>query len=424
MVGRHSQISKLLINQVDKMNTLNLIKVAISAIKRNKTRSFLTMLGIIIGVASVISMLAIGEGSNASIKEQISTMGTNLIHIQPASRSRGGVQQGREMSQTLEVQDADFIRENCDKIKAVSPEVDGSGQVIFGSNNWPTQIISGNEEYTYIKKYDVASGRIYNSQEIKSAAKVCLLGQTVVDNLFEDGVNPIGQTVRFNKIPFKVIGVLAEKGDNTFGQDQDDIILAPYTTVMKRITRQTYLRAIVMSAVSEDEIDTASAQIEGAMRISHKLKDTDENDFEIRTQQELMSTFGSISEMMLVLLGSISAISLIVGGIGIMNIMYVSVTERTREIGLRLAIGGKGNDILMQFLIEAILLSVIGGIIGVGLGIFASNTVENIMGWPILITSDAILLSFLFCSFIGVFFGWYPAKKASALDPIEALRHE
>ncbi|PKL88304.1 MAG: multidrug ABC transporter substrate-binding protein [Ignavibacteriae bacterium HGW-Ignavibacteriae-2] len=406
------------------MNTLNLIKVAISAIKRNKTRSFLTMLGIIIGVASVISMLAIGEGSNASIKEQISTMGTNLIHIQPASRSRGGVQQGREMSQTLEVQDADFIRENCDKIKAVSPEVDGSGQVIFGSNNWPTQIISGNEEYTYIKKYDVASGRIYNSQEIKSAAKVCLLGQTVVDNLFEDGVNPIGQTVRFNKIPFKVIGVLAEKGDNTFGQDQDDIILAPYTTVMKRITRQTYLRAIVMSAVSEDEIDTASAQIEGAMRISHKLKDTDENDFEIRTQQELMSTFGSISEMMLVLLGSISAISLIVGGIGIMNIMYVSVTERTREIGLRLAIGGKGNDILMQFLIEAILLSVIGGIIGVGLGIFASNTVENIMGWPILITSDAILLSFLFCSFIGVFFGWYPAKKASALDPIEALRHE
>ena len=406
------------------MNTLNLIKVAISAIKRNKTRSFLTMLGIIIGVASVIAMLAIGEGSNASIKEQIATMGTNLIHIQPASRTSGGVQQGREMSQTLNVADADYIRENCDLIGAVSPEVDGSGQVIFGSNNWPTQIKSGNEDYAYIKKYEVSSGRIYSSEEIKSAAKVCLLGQTVVDNLFEDGVDPIGQTVRFNKIPFKVIGVLAEKGDNTFGQDQDDIILAPYTTVMKRITRQTYLRAIVMSAVSEDQIDDASAQIEAAMRISHKLKDADENDFEIRTQQELISTFGSISEMMLVLLGSISAISLIVGGIGIMNIMYVSVTERTREIGLRLAVGGKGKDILMQFLLEAILLSVIGGIIGVGLGIFASNTVENIMGWPILITSEAILLSFLFCSFIGVFFGWYPARKASAMDPIEALRHE
>lgn len=406
------------------MNTLNLIKVALSAIKRNKTRSFLTMLGIIIGVASVIAMLAIGEGSNASIKEQIATMGTNLIHIQPASRTSGGVQQGREMSQTLSVADADYIRENCDLIGTVSPEVDGSGQVIFGSNNWPTQIKSGNEDYTYIKKYKVSSGRIYSSEEIKSAAKVCLLGQTVVDNLFEDGVDPIGQTVRFNKIPFKVIGVLEEKGDNTFGQDQDDIILAPYTTVMKRITRQTYLRAIVMSAVSEDQIDEASAQIEEAMRVSHKLKDADENDFEIRTQQELISTFGSISEMMLVLLGSIAAISLIVGGIGIMNIMYVSVTERTREIGLRLAVGGKGKDILFQFLLEAILLSVMGGIIGVGLGIFASNSVENIMGWPILITSDAILISFLFCSFIGVFFGWYPARKASSMDPIEALRHE
>ena len=251
-----------------------------------------------------------------------------------------------------------------------------------------------------------------------------MLGQTVVDNLFEDGVDPIGQTVRFNKIPFKVIGVLAEKGDNTFGQDQDDIILAPYTTVMKRITRQTYLRAIVMSAVSEDQIDEASAQIEEAMRISHKLKDADENDFEIRTQQELISTFGSISEMMLVLLGSIAAISLIVGGIGIMNIMYVSVTERTREIGLRLAIGGKGKDILIQFLLEAILLSVLGGIIGVAVGVFASNMVESMMSWPVLITTNSILLSFLFCTFIGVFFGWYPARKASALDPIEALRHE
>ena len=406
------------------MNILNLIKVAIASIKRNKTRSFLTMLGIIIGVASVIAMLAIGEGSNASIKEQISTMGTNLINVMPVSLNKGGVQQGRSMSQTLDVSDVEYLKNNADLVKAVSPVVEGSGQVIFGSNNWPTQIISGNEEFTYIKKYEISSGRIYSSEEIKSAAKVCLLGQTVVDNLFEDGVDPIGQIVRFNKIPFKVIGVLEEKGDNTFGQDQDDIILAPYTTVMKRITRQTYLRSIVISAISEDQIDEASAQIEEGMRLSHELKDADENDFEIRTQQELISTFGSISEMMLVLLGSISAISLIVGGIGIMNIMYVSVTERTREIGLRLAIGGKGKDILLQFLLEAVLLSVIGGIVGVVLGIVTSNTVENVMGWPILITSDAILISFLFCSFIGVFFGWYPARKASALDPIEALRHE
>lgn len=406
------------------MNVLILLKIAIAAIKRNKVRSFLTMLGIIIGVASVITMLAIGEGSNASIKEQISSMGTNLIHVQPASRNRGGIQRGREMSQTLDVDDADYLRENCDLIQAVSPEVDGSGQVIYGSNNWPTQLKSGNEEYAFIKKYNVASGRIFSSKEIKNAAKVCLVGQTVIDNIFEEGVDPIGETIRFEKIPFKIIGTVEEKGENTFGQDQDDIILAPYTTVMKRITRQTYLRAIVMSAVSEDNIEEATTQVEAAMRISHKLKESSENDFEIRTQQELVNTFGSISQMMLVLLGSISAISLIVGGIGIMNIMYVSVTERTREIGLRLAIGGKGKDILMQFLLEAILLSVIGGIIGVGLGLFASSIVENAMGWPVLITLHSILLAFLFCSFIGVFFGWYPAQKASALDPIEALRHE
>lgn len=406
------------------MRLLNLIKIAIAAIKRNKVRSFLTMLGIIIGVASVIAMLAIGEGSNASIKEQISSMGTNLIHIQPASRNRGGVQKSRETSQNLVVADADFIRENCDLIQAVSPEVDGSGQVIFGSNNWPTTIYSGNEEYAFIKKYDVAGGRMFTSQEIKSAAKVCLLGQTVVDNIFGDDIDPLGQSIRFEKIPFKVIGILEEKGENTFGQDQDDIIMAPYTTVMKRVIRQTHLRAIEISAISEDQIDAATIQIEEAMRLSHKLKDSEDNDFEIRTQAELISTFGSISEMMLVLLGSIAAISLVVGGIGIMNIMYVSVTERTREIGLRLAVGGKGKDILMQFLLEAILLSTIGGLVGVAIGIFTSNTVEKIMAWPVLITPDSILLSFLFCTFIGVFFGWYPARKAAALDPIEALRHE
>ncbi|MGD9488183.1 MAG: ABC transporter permease [Calditrichaceae bacterium] len=406
------------------MKILTIIKIAIAAIQRNKTRSFLTMLGIIIGVASVIAMLAIGEGSNASIQEKISSMGTNLINIMPVSKDRGGVQQGRAMSQTLVLKDVDILRENSSLLEAVSPEVESSGQVIFGTNNWPTQINGGNEEYNYIKKYDIASGRSFSSQEINNAAKVVVIGQTVVENIFGDDIDPIGQTIRFEKIPFKVIGVLEEKGENTFGQDQDDIMLAPYTTVMKRITRQTYLRAIVTSAVSEEYIDEATAQIEENMRLSHKLKDSEDNDFEIRTQAELISTFGSISEMMLVLLGSIAAISLVVGGIGIMNIMYVSVTERTREIGLRLAIGGKGKDILMQFLLEAVLLSVTGGVIGVVMGILASNTVENIMAWPVLITMESILLSFLFCSFIGVFFGWYPARKAAALDPIEALRHE
>jgi putative ABC transport system permease protein len=406
------------------MNLLNIIRIAIKAIRRNKLRSFLTMLGIVIGVAAVIAMLAIGNGSNESIRSTISSMGTNLVNVMPASLNQGGVQRGREMAQTLKVSDVEYLRDNCTSITAVSPEINGNGQIVFGSNNWPTDIFSGNEDYMFIKKYEVASGRIFTTQEIKSAAKVCLLGQTVIDNIFGDDIDPIGQTIRFNKIPFKVIGTLKEKGDNTFGQDQDDMMLAPYTTVMKRITRQTYLRAIVMSAASEDEIDKTSAEIEELMRASHKLGASEENDFEIRTQQELISNFGSISEMMLVLLGSISAISLIVGGIGIMNIMYVSVTERTREIGLRLAIGGKSSDILRQFLFEAILLSVIGGVIGVALGIVASKVVENMLNWPTLITTDSVLLSFLFCSFIGIFFGWYPARKASALDPIDALRHE
>ncbi len=406
------------------MKLLNLIKIAFSAIKRNKMRSFLTMLGIVIGVAAVIAMLAIGEGSNASIKSKISSMGTNLINVMPASLSRGGVQQGRSMSQTLVVSDVSYLRDNSNNIAAISPELDGSGQLVYGSNNWPTTIYSGNEEYTEIKKYEVASGRMYSTQEIQGAAKVCLVGQTVIENLFGEDVDPIGQTIRFEKIPFKVIGTLTEKGDNTFGQDQDDMILAPYTTVMKRVMRQTHLRAIVISAKSEDLIAETSVEVEELLRASHKLKDSEDNDFEIRTQEELISNFSSISEMMLVLLGSIAAISLVVGGIGIMNIMYVSVTERTREIGLRLAIGGKGRDILRQFLLEAILLSVIGAIIGVGLGFLVSNVVESSLGWPILITTNSILLSFLFCSFIGIFFGWYPARRASALDPIDALRHE
>jgi len=406
------------------MNILNLLKIAVSAIKRNKIRSFLTMLGIIIGVASVIAMLAIGEGSNASIKEKISAMGTNLIMVMPASQKKGGVHRGRDNSQTLTESDIEYIKNKTNSIKYISPEVRSSGQIILGSKNWPTQIFGGNEDYTTIKKIDVATGRMFSSQEIRTAAKVCLLGKTVVDNVFEEDFDPIGQTIRFKNIPFKVIGTLSEKGENNFGQDQDDMVLAPYTTVQKRITRRTKLQTIVISAISEDKIEEATVQIEEALRLSHKLKETAENDFRIRTQQELVSTFGSISQMMLVLLGTISAISLIVGGIGIMNIMYVSVTERIREIGLRLAVGGRGKDILMQFLLEAILLSLIGGVFGIGVGIFASRLVESIMGWPILITLNSILLAFLFCSFIGIFFGWYPAQKASALNPIDALRHE
>ncbi|MRT92824.1 ABC transporter permease [Ancylomarina sp. 16SWW S1-10-2] len=406
------------------MKIINLLKIAISAIRRNKLRSFLTMLGIVIGVGAVITMLAIGQGSNESIKSSIASMGTNLINVMPASRNRGGVQQGRTSSQTLKEKDVAYLSKNCTMVTAISPEMNTSGQVVSGSNNWPTSINGGNEEYITIKKYEISSGRFYTAKEIKTAAKVCVLGQTIVDNIFPDGTDPIGQTVRFEKIPFKVIGVFKEKGDNTFGDDQDDVILAPYSTIMKRITRETYLRAIVFSAKSEDKITETSAEIEELLRSSHGLKDAEDNDFEIRTQEELISNFGSISELLVVLLGSISAISLLVGGIGIMNIMYVSVTERTREIGLRLAIGGKGKDILWQFLIEAMLLSVFGGIIGVLLGYLASFIVEHVMNWPVLITESSVVMSFMVCTFIGVFFGWYPARKASALDPIVALRHE
>ncbi len=405
------------------MKFMNIIKIALTAIKRNKMRSFLTILGIVIGVAAVIAMLAIGYGSNNSIRETISSMGTNLINIRPLSPNSGGVRRSSSASQTLKVADVTYLQNNSKLLDAVSPELNGNGQIIYGSNNWPTDIYSGNEDYLYIKKYEVATGRVYTEKEIKLAAKVCLVGQTVIDNVFGDE-DPLGKVIRFNKIPFTVIGTLTEKGNNTFGQDQDDMILAPYTTVMKRIYRQTFLRAIVLSAKSEDAIDTTSAEVTSLLRISHKLKDTEEDDFELKTQEELISNFSSVSEMMLVLLGSIAAISLVVGGIGIMNVMYMSVTERTREIGLRMALGGKSKDILKQFLFEALLLSILGGIIGILVGIFSSSIVEHLLGWPVLVTTNSILLSFLFCTFIGVFFGWYPARKASSLNPIDALRHE
>ena len=406
------------------MNILNLLHIAISAIKRNRVRSFLTMLGIIIGVASVITMIAIGQGSNASIKEQISALGTNLITVRPIRQRASGVRLSSAETQTLFIQDVNQIEANCDAIASVSAEVRKNGQAIFGAKNWSTQLFGGDEDYLLIRKYEIASGRNFSQEEIKSGVKFCLLGQAVVENLFEEGVNPVGQTIRFGSIPFKVIGTLVEKGEGTFGQDQDNLIFAPYTTVQRRITRKLSLQSILASAKSEDLIDEATNQIETIVRSSHKLTENEDNDFEIRTQKDLISRFGSVSQMMLVLLGSISAISLIVGGIGIMNIMYVSVTERIKEIGLRLAVGGKSRDILMQFLFEAILLTVIGGIIGVALGIVSSIVLGNILGWPVLITIQSILLSFVFCSLIGIFFGWYPARKASKLDPIEALRHE
>ena len=412
------------------MNYGNLFKIAIVAIAANKMRSFLTALGIIIGVAAVITMLAIGQGSKKSIQANIAEMGSNMIMIQPGADMRGGVRQDRSAMETLKLTDYEAIKDECSYVKAVSPTVTSSGQWIYGNNNTPSSIYGVNQDYLEIRQLSVSDGEIFSDADIKAAAKVCILGQTVVDNLFPDGSDPVGKVVRFNSIPFRVVGVLKKKGYNTMGMDQDDLVLAPYTTVMKRILAQTFLGGIQCSAITEGVTDKATEQISTILRRNHKLKDASEfsegdaDDFNIRSQEELSSMMNSTTNMLTILLGCVAGISLIVGGIGIMNIMYVSVTERTREIGLRMSVGARGIDILNQFLIEAILLSVTGGIIGVLLGVGASYAVKLLAHWPIYIQVWSIVMSFAVCTLTGIFFGWYPAKKAAQLDPIEAIRYE
>ena len=412
------------------MNYTNLLKIALRAIAANKLRAFLTALGIIIGVASVITMLAIGQGSKRSIQANIAEMGSNMIMIHPGADMRGGVRQDASAMETLKLTDYESIKDECNYIKGISPMVSKSGQWIYGNNNTPSSIYGVNQDYLEIRQLSVSDGEGFTEADIKSSAKVCILGQTVVDNLFPDGADPIGKVVRFNSIPFRVIGVLKKKGYNSMGMDQDDLALAPYTTVMKRILAQTYLGSIQCSAVTEGVTDKATEQITTILRRNHKLKDAtetteaDADDFNIRSQEELASMMNSTTDMLTILLGCVAGISLIVGGIGIMNIMYVSVTERTREIGLRMSVGARGIDILNQFLIEAVLLSVTGGLIGVLLGVGASYAVNLIVHWPIYIQLWSIIMSFAVCTFTGVFFGWYPAKKAAQLDPIEAIRYE
>ena len=396
----------------------------------NKMRSFLTALGIIIGVASVITMLAIGQGSKRSIQANIAEMGSNMIMIHPGADMRGGVRQDPSAMQTLKLSDYESLRDECNYIKGISPVVSSSGQFIYGNNNTQSTLYGVNREYLDIRQLSVSDGDMFTDQDIKAGTKVCILGQTVVDYLFPDGSDPVGRVVRFNTIPFRVIGVLKKKGYNSMGMDQDDLVLAPYTTVMKRILAQTYLSEIQASAITEDVTDKATAEMTTILRRNHKLKNAtdttqgDDDDFNIRSQEELSSMMNSTTDMMTILLGCVAGISLIVGGIGIMNIMYVSVTERTREIGLRMSVGARGVDILNQFLIEAIMLSVTGGIIGVLLGIGASYAVKLFAHWPIYIELWSIIMSFAVCTFTGVFFGWYPAKKAARLDPIEAIRYE
>ena len=412
------------------MNYQNLFKIAIRAIAANKMRSFLTALGIIIGIAAVITMLAIGQGSKASIKANIAEMGSNMIMISPGADMRGGVRQDASAMETLKQTDYQAIKDECNYISAISPTVNSSGQWINGNNNTQSSIYGVNQDYLNIRQLKVADGEMFTDNDIKAAAKVCILGQTVVDYLFPDGSDPVGKVVRFNSIPFRVVGVLQKKGYNSMGMDQDDLVLAPYTTVMKRIMAQTYLGGIVCSAITEEASQPAQDQITEILRRNHKLKDAtdtsdaDEDDFNIRSQEEISSMMNSTMSTITILLGSVAGISLLVGGIGIMNIMYVSVTERTREIGLRMSVGARGVDILNQFLIEAILLSVTGGIIGVLLGVSLSVSLQQFFHVATQIEPWSIIMSFAVCTFTGVFFGWYPAKKAADLDPIEAIRYE
>ena len=407
------------------MNYSNLFKIAMRAIAANKLRSFLTMLGIIIGVASVIAMMAIGQGSKKSIQANIAEMGSNMIMIRPGQdKGPGGAQQDASDMQTLKLKDYEALKEQAKYLSAISPSVNSSGQFINGNNNTPSTIYGISPDYMQIRQQKVKDGEMFTDEEVRSSAKVCVIGKTVADNLFTNGEDPVGKVIRFNKIPFRVVGVLESKGYNSFGMDQDDVVLAPYTTVMKRILSVTYLQGINASAVTEDMTDLAIEDITSILRENHKLKASDEDNFTIRSQQEMAEMMNSTSDTMTVLLLVVACISLVVGGIGIMNIMYVSVTERTKEIGLRMSVGARGIDILNQFLIESVLLSVTGGLIGVIVGIGAAVGINVFAHWPIQIQPWSVLLSFAVCSATGIFFGWYPAKKAASLDPIETIRYE
>ena len=398
------------------MNTTNLLKIALRALANNKLRGFLTMLGIIIGVASVITMLAIGQGSKRSIQAQISEMGSNMIMIQPGADMRGGVRQDASAMETLKLQDYEDIVNETRYVSATSPSVNSSGQAIYGANNAPTTVYGISPDYMEIRRYEVEDGDMFSDQDVQTAAKVCVIGKTVVDNLFPGGENPVGRVIRFQKLPFRVVGVLKSKGYNSMGMDQDDLILAPYTTIQKKILAITHLQGITCSALKEEYTDQAIDEISEILRRNHRLRETDDDDFTIRSMQELSTMLTSTTDIMTTLLAAVAGISLLVGGIGIMNIMYVSVTERTREIGLRMSIGAKGMDILAQFLIESILISVTGGLIGVLFGVGAALIVNVVAHFPIYIQPWSVLLSFVVCTVTGVFFGWYPAKKAAQLD--------
>ena len=404
------------------MNLTNLFKVSLKAVANNKMRSFLSMLGIIIGVAAVIIMMAIGQGSKESIRAELSTMGTNLLTIRPGADMRGGVRQDPSSMQTLKMADYERILREKKFVTKVSPEVTASGQIIYGNNNTNTSMYGESTDYLEIKQWEVEEGECFTDEDIKKAAKVCVVGATIVKELF-DGHDPVGKTIRFKSIPMRIVGVLKSKGYNSWGMDQDNVVIAPYTTVMKRLAAQTWFSSIVCSAVTEELSDAAIEELTQILRDNHKLKDDADDDFTIRSQAEMMETMSSTMDTVTLILVVAAAFSLLVAGIGIMNIMLVSVTERTKEIGLRMAVGATGPVISLQFLIESVLISVTGGLIGILVGCSASAGLST-FGMPSSIPAWSIYVSFLVCVCIGVLFGYIPAQKAANMDPIEAIRHE
>ncbi|MBR6877960.1 MAG: ABC transporter permease [Bacteroidales bacterium] len=406
------------------MDILNLIRISAKALLRNKTRSALSMLGIVIGIASVIAVVNLGEGLKQSTANQLSDMGTNLIMVMRANQRRGGISMGSTNVQSLKVSDCDLIAKGAKNITKVSPVVNSAGQLVNGAKNWSGTVYGGTPEYLDIRKYEIATGVNFTDEDVKKYAKVGLIGQTIVEELFDDGEDPIGKTIRIGNMPFRVIGTLKERGENSMGMDQDDLVIMPYSTVQKRMLGVNYIQQIVCSAASEDVAEAAVSEIEEILRVAHKIQEGAANDFEVRTQQEMLEMMTSMTSMITTVLIAIALISLLVGVIGIMNIMYVTVTERTKEIGLRMSIGAKNAAILMQFLTESIILSLIGGVIGLLLGLALSYVVAMAMSLPFVVNVMWMIISFVSCAILGLIAGFFPALKASRTDPINALRYE